>query len=223
MLTDLLGRMFSAVGIPEPLPDDPFPTLSAWLADAAASGRYADANAMALATSTPDGRPSVRIVLCKAVETESGSLTFFTNYLSRKGRELAQNPHAAVVFHWPHAHRQARVEGTVERLSDRECDDYFRTRPLLSRIGATVSRQSEVIRSRADLLGQAAKVAAATCLEFGPQRPDNWGGFKLHADAVELWSGAEGRLHQRIRWRIAGSSDQPVIGARRWIREELSP
>ena len=182
------------------------------LADAAASGRYADANAMALATSTPDGRPSVRIVLCKAVETESGSLTFFTNYLSRKGRELAQNPHAAVVFHWPHAHRQARVEGTVERLSDRECDDYFRTRPLLSRIGATVSRQS----GSSDLVpicSSGGEVAAATA-SIRPARPDYWGGSSCTQTPS---NSGQARPSTSASAGGSGSSDQSVIGTRRWI------
>lgn len=216
MLEHTIEQLFVSGGIKEPFPGDPFPVLAQWLTEAADSGAYADANAMALATATPEGRPSVRIVLCKAIESERHALTFFSNYESRKGTELAANPLASVVFHWPHAGRQARVEGNVERLSDAENDAYFRTRPLLSRIGAHASRQSQPIASRAVLLRAAARVAAASCLELGVTRPAHWGGYRLRADAVELWTACEGRLHQRLRWRS-------TRGQGRWSLDELSP
>lgn len=216
MLEHTIEQLFVSGGIKEPFPADPFPVLVQWLKEATDSGAYADANAMALATATPEGRPSVRIVLCKAIEPDRHALTFFTNYESRKGAELAANPRASVVFHWPHAGRQARVEGEIQRLSDSENDAYFRTRPLLSRIGANVSRQSTPIPSRAVLIREAARVAAASCLEFGVSRPAYWGGYRLHADCVELWTACEGRLHQRLQWRRSG-------GAAGWTRQELSP
>jgi pyridoxamine 5'-phosphate oxidase len=193
-----LQGLLGGAGLWSHPPDDPFPTLRAWLDDARASTRYDDPNAMVLATATPDAVPSARVVLCKDIEPDA--ITFFTNYDSRKGRELAANPRAAAVFHWPHARRQARVEGTVERLTDPENDAYFATRPLLSRIGAVASRQSEVLPSRADLLQRALAVAGSSLSSEGVRRPSWWGGFRLRASAVELWCAGEGRLHDRVRW-----------------------
>ncbi len=216
MLQHTIEQHFVSGGIKEPFPADPIPVLAQWVKEAIDSGAYADANAMALATATPEGRPSVRIVLCKAIEPERHALTFFTNYESRKGGELAANPRASVVFHWPHAGRQARVEGEVERLGDAENDAYFRTRPLLSRIGANASRQSTPIPSRAVLIREAARVAAASCVELGVSRPAYWGGYRLVAQAVELWTACEGRLHQRLMWRRAEGNPG-------WIQSQLSP
>ena len=216
MLQRTIGKLFISGGIQEPFPADPLPLLDQWLKEATDSGAYADANAMALATSTPEGRPSVRIVLCKAIEPERHALTFFTNYESRKGTELAANPRASAVFHWPHAGRQARIEGGVERLSDAENDAYFHTRPLLSRIGAHASRQSQPIESRAALISEAAKVAASSCIELGISRPAHWGGYRLVAHTVELWTACEGRLHQRLQWRRATETSG-------WMQIQLSP
>lgn len=216
MLQRTIEQLFVSGGIEEPFPTDPFPLLTQWLREASDSGDYADANAMALATATPDGRPSVRVVLCKSIEPERRALTFFSNYESRKGTELAANPRASVVFQWPHAGRQARVEGDVERLSDAESDAYFRTRPLLSRIGARVSRQSRPISSRAALISEAAKAAASSCLALGVSRPAYWGGYRLVAHTVELWTACEGRLHQRLTWHRA--EENPG-----WIQSQLSP
>lgn len=216
MLQRTIGKLLISGGIQEPFPADPFPLLEQWLKEATDSGAYADANAMALATSTPECHPSVRIVLCKAIESERHALTFFSNYESRKGTELAANPLASVVFHWPHAGRQARIEGDVERLSDAENDAYFRTRPLLSRIGAHASRQSQPISSRVALISEAAKVAASSCLELGISRPAHWGGYRLLAHTVELWTACEGRLHQRVTWRRAEDRSG-------WTQSQLAP
>ena len=145
------------------LPDDPVRTLREWFSDAEASGRYHDPGAMSLATSSPDGAPSSRMVLCKAIESDPPALLFFSSYQSRKGRELSANPRAAAVFHWPHARRQARVEGTVERISSPESDAYFAGRPLLARLGAQASAQGAALESRAELISRvvaAARVAA---------------------------------------------------------------
>lgn len=218
MIFETIQRLMSVGDIPEPTPPDPFPLLVRWLDDARQSNHYADPNAMALATATPDGVPSVRIVLCKAIDAAEHSLKFFTNYESRKGGELAANPRAAVVFHWPHAGRQARVEGEIERLPESESDAYFKSRPLISRVGAIVSRQSAVIRSRADLLAEAAKVAGASLVEAKLERPPYWGGFRLRASSVELWCNCEGRLHQRVRWRRATLAEPAA-----WTSELLSP
>lgn len=216
MLQHTIEQLFISGGIKEPFPADPFLLLVQWLKEASDSGAYDDANAMALATATPEGCPSVRIVLCKAIEPDRHALTFFSNYESRKGTELAANPLASVVFHWPHAGRQARVEGEIERLGDAENDAYFRTRPLLSRIGAHASRQSTPISSRAELISQAAKFAASSCLELGISRPAYWGGYRLGAHTVELWTACEGRLHQRLQWRWAAASSG-------WVLTQLSP
>lgn len=216
MLDRLIDRLIVPTGVPEPFPGDPFPLLAQWLREATESGAYADANAMSLSTSTLDGRPSVRVVLCKAIEPDRHSLTFFTNYESRKGVELEANPRASVVFHWPHAGRQARIEGETQRLDDAENDAYFRTRPLLARIGAHASRQSRPIPSRAALLRDAARIAAASCPELAISRPSNWGGYRIMAHTVELWTACEGRLHQRLRWRLERDS-------RSWTHDQLSP
>lgn len=217
MITDAIASLLSASGIPDPPPAEPFALLKAWYDDARTSGRYDDPNAMAIATATPNGRPSVRIVLCKSIDAARGTLTFFTNYQSRKGRELESNPRAAVVFHWPHAQKQVRVEGRVERTSDAESDEYFATRPILSRIGAAASRQSTELPSRAHLISAALKAAASAPLHMGLKRPAWWGGYTLVADEVELWSACEGRLHQRVRWRRASVTEHV------WTHALLSP
>lgn len=201
LVVDVLSRMLTGRLESELVHVDPAATLRAWFDDAARSGAYQDPSAMALATASPEGVPSVRIVLCKSVEPD-GSLTFYTNYASRKGVELEANPRASVVFHWPHAGRQARVEGSVARLSPEESDAYFATRPLLSRVAAAVSPQSSVIASRADLIKDAMRLAAAAPVH-GVSRPANWGGYRLRAASIELWTAGEGRLHERVRWTRA--------------------
>lgn len=195
-----LAAMLSAKDLPGDLPADPMPLLIGWLDEAKRSGRYDDHNAMTLATATAGGVPSARIVLCKAVEADPPALVFFTNYLSRKGRELTENPNAAAVFHWPHAGRQARVEGVVERTTAAESDAYFDSRPLISRIGAIVSRQSEEIESRTQLIESALREARGCALGARPKRPDHWGGYRLRVNRVELWSAGSGRLHDRLCW-----------------------
>ncbi|TVQ62305.1 MAG: pyridoxamine 5'-phosphate oxidase [Phycisphaerales bacterium] len=206
MLTELLG----AHDLPAEPPRDPMPLLLEWWEDARARGGYADFNAMTLATATPDGFPSARIVLCKAIETTPPALVFYTNYESRKGRELDANPRAAALFHWPHAKRQARVEGAVRRVSDAESDAYFRTRPLLSRIGACVSRQSEPLESSQALVAAAMRRARTAMLEGDIPRPAHWGGFRVHIESVELWSAREGRLHDRVRWTRLSDDETPT-------------
>ena len=217
MLTDAILQLASGPISPIPLADEPFELLHAWFEDARARGKYAEPAAMCLATATPDGRPSVRMVLCKHLDRAEHSLTFFTNYESRKGRELAQNPHAAGVFYWPHAERQARVAGVVERLSDAESDAYFKTRPVLSQIGAVVSPQSRVIQGCSKLLTAAAKLVATLRVDRGITRPAHWGGYRLRATEVELWSACIGRLHQRVRW------SREDLTCAQWTRDLLAP
>ncbi len=214
MLVDQLRRLLTQRRIPDPAPEDPFPLVESWLDDARASGKYDDHNAMALATVGAGGVPSVRIVLCKGVEAPRGAITFFTNYHSRKGRELEANPNASVVFHWPHATRQVRIEGVVEQLTSAENDAYFASRPLISRLGAVVSQQSQPLARRSDLLSTAIETAARVAVGHELVRPQHWGGFRLTARAVELWAGVDGRLHERVRWERQASG---------WTHTFLSP
>src|SRR5579872_3810083 len=168
-------------------------------------------NAMTLATATRSGRPSARMVLLKGID-ERGFL-FFTNYESRKGRELAANPHAALVFYWREVNRQVRVTGRVTKLPAAESDAYFATRPLASRLAAVASRQSGVILSRAELLDRYAELEARY-RNSDPPRPINWGGYCVHPDEIEFWQQGPNRLHDRLRYRRRRGV---------WILERLSP
>ena len=161
-------------------------------------------NAMTLATVSAEGRPSTRVVLIKGID-ERGPV-WFTNYQSRKGRELAVNPHAALQFHWVELERVVRLEGRVEKISEADSDAYFASRPLDSRIGAWASPQSEVIGSRAVLVARAAQFAAKFLLQ--PPRPPHWGGYRLVPDRVEFWQGRSSRLHDRILYTQNGGSWQ---------------
>src|ERR1700722_19890620 len=145
--------------LPDPLPDDPLELTSQWLAQARIDAAQPNPNAMVLATVDESGQPSARVVLCKDIAPQSGHIVFYTNYQSRKGRELRKNPRAAIVFHWDNRHRQVRAEGRVEPLEDAQNDAYFHSRPWQSRIGAWASRQSEPVASRTDL-GESVAAAA---------------------------------------------------------------
>lgn len=215
-----LANLMVSHDLPDTPPPSPLPLLLAWFEDARARGAYADFNAMTLATADASGAPSARIVLCKAIEESPPAIVFYTSYESRKGRELESNPRAAALFHWPHAKRQARVEGVVERVSDAESDAYFRTRPLLSRIGACVSLQSSPIDTNAALVAAALERAKSAALAGEIERPPHWGGYRVHMRAVELWSAREGRLHDRIQWTRIGDAN-PVAPAR-WTATRLS-
>ncbi len=191
--------------LPDPLPPDPALLLRAWIDEAAEKKIVANPNAISLATSTRDGKPSVRIVLAKEV-TPDGRLIFFTNRESRKGQELAENPRASACFFWDALNLQARLEGPVTLLSDQESDAYFATRWVLSRIGAWASDQSRPIHSREAMLdrvlGVAAKFSAAAdgSEDVNIPRPPHWGGYCIWIDALELWIGQPGRIHDRGLW-----------------------
>lgn len=191
----------------DPLPADPVPVLKGWLDEAFAAGEPPNPHAVTLATIDPDGRPSARMVLCNAIDVGRGAFVMYTNRESRKGRAIAANPRAAIVFYWGPQGRSARVEGAVELTPDADCDAYFATRPVDAQVGAWASRQSEPIESREALVRRVDDAAGrfGVSLETrGPAaipRPPHWGGFTLLADSVELWVTRPARIHDRAEWR----------------------
>ena len=193
------------------LDPDPIRQFDRWLAEAMAA-EVAEANAMTLATASPEGRPSARIVLLRGCDARG--FAFFTNHDSRKGRELDANPRAALVFYWRELERQVRVEGAVVRVSDDESDAYFRSRPFGSRIGAWASAQSHVLPSREALEAEFRTIEAKYSSGDVP-RPVNWGGFRVVPETIEFWQGRPSRLHDRLRYRKNAEGD--------WTIERLSP
>jgi pyridoxamine 5'-phosphate oxidase len=191
---------------------DPLQQFERWLKEALAAG-LPEPNAMTLATVGANGRPSTRVVLIKGYDARG--VVWYTNYQSRKGRELEVQPFAALQFHWVELERVVRIEGRVERVSAAESDAYYATRPLDSRLGAWASPQSEVIASRALLVANAAKVATRYALN--PPRPPHWGGYRLVPDRWEFWQGRKSRLHDRLSYRPTGEEGGL------WVRERLAP
>jgi pyridoxamine 5'-phosphate oxidase len=184
--------------------------VSSWVDEARHSADL-EPDAMALATADASGRPSVRIVLCRGIEARG--IRFYTNYDSRKGHELAENPEAAVVFLWPSLNRQLRLEGRVEKLTPAESDTYFHARPRGNQISGYVSPQSQRIESLDELR---AKAAEATRRFEGQEvpRPDHWGGYLLRPRAVEFWTRGDDRMHERVRY---------TLGDAIWQEERLAP
>ena len=206
-----LRKDYTLAGLAEKdLARDPFRQFEKWFAEAQAA-KVPEPNAMVLASCTPDGRPSTRTVLLKALDGRG--FVFYTNYESRKGRELAGNARASLLFPWIAMERQVMVEGTVSRVTREESDAYFHSRPRLSQLAAWASNQSSVIGDRA-LLESAMKALEKQYAGTDVPLPPNWGGFRLAPESVEFWQGRRSRLHDRLRYRRDKQG---------WVRERLAP
>jgi pyridoxamine 5'-phosphate oxidase len=184
--------------LPTTLPQDPMPVFEGWYREAREQRVQPNPDSMVLASATPDGAPAARVVLCKKVIANPGYVVFFTNYESRKGRELAANSRVAGVLHWDSMSRQVRLEGRVVFCPSEESDAYFSSRAIDSRIGAWASLQSQPLDSRATLLKRVAIEAARH--GTAPTRPPHWGGYHFWLEAVELWCEGAFRVHDRARW-----------------------
>lgn len=205
-----MRREYCAGGLTEDeAGDDPFQLFQRWFS-LAVKLNLPDANCMTLATVGDGGRPSARVVLLKGVDH---GFTFFTNYTSRKGRELAANPQAALVFYWDELERQVRIEGRVERTNEADSDAYFASRPTGSKLGAWASEQSGILASR-DVLEARLAELQAKYPDGNVPRPPHWGGFRLIPDTIEFWQGRPNRLHDRLRFSRTDSG---------WSRHRLGP
>lgn len=198
--------------------EDPLKLFDDWLQQALVN-KLPEPTAMTLATVDEQCRPSTRVVLLKGYD--GNGFVWYSNYLSRKGRQLAGNPAAALQFHWVEMERVVRIEGTVTRVSEAESDEYYKSRPLASRIGAWASEQSSVIGGRGELMARAAEYG----LKFGmnPPRPPHWGGYRLAPQRWEFWQGRPSRLHDRLAYRRNATATSTGPAGANWIRERLSP
>ena len=194
---------------------DPFTQFGFWF-DQALEADVAEPNAMTLATATAEGKPSARVVLLKGFDARG--FVFYTNYQSRKGEELAQNPWAALVFWWEPLERQVRIEGRAEKIVAEESDRYFESRPLGSRLGAWASPQSQAIASREALERSLEDIKAQYADQPDVPRPPHWGGYRLRPTAFEFWQGRPSRLHDRLCYRLQGEA--PDV---RWHLERIAP
>lgn len=191
---------------------DPFEQFTLWFKEAEAAN-ILEPNAMILATTTGDGRPSARVVLLKGVEEQG--FVFYTNYESRKGKDIAENPHVALVFNWLELHRQVRVEGLVEKVAPETSTSYFQSRPKGSQIGAWASPQSRAINSREILKDKVQLLETQYEHENQLPRPPHWGGFRVMPYAIEFWQGRTSRLHDRLLYTLDSGN--------RWKVERLAP
>jgi pyridoxamine 5'-phosphate oxidase len=206
-----LRREYARGGLDLPdLADDPITMFGRWMHDAVAAGLH-EPNAMVLSTADADGRPSSRMVLLKGVGEEG--LVFYTNHASRKGEELAANPHCSLLFPWHPLERQVRIDGTAEVLDRPRVEAYFRTRPRGAQLGAWASDQSRPVASRAELEASYARVEERYADADVPV-PPHWGGYRVVPESVEFWQGRPGRMHDRLVYRRDGSA---------WVVERLAP
>jgi pyridoxamine 5'-phosphate oxidase len=222
--------------LPDPLPAEPLALVAQWLREATRSKVQPNPNAMVLATVDAHGAPSARVVLCKEIRPDAGYITFYTNYRSRKGTELAANARAAVVMYWDVLHRQVRLEGQVTLTTAAESDAYFASRAWQSRIGAWASQQSAPIASHADLI----RATDAAARRFGAPspsasddaapdpgiaipRPAHWGGYHLWVQAAELWVEGASRLHDRARWSCRLEPEGGGFRSHGWSVTRLQP
>ncbi|HUO57990.1 MAG TPA: pyridoxamine 5'-phosphate oxidase [bacterium] len=192
-------------------PANPFRLFHHWFAEAA-NAKLLDPHAMALSTVSAGGKPTARMVLLKALDNKG--FVFFTNYLSRKGKELHQNPAACLLFFWPELGRQIRIEGRAQKVTSKESDDYFKTRPLGSQLSAWASHQSQVVPNR-EVLEKKMRELGKKYHHRPVPRPPHWGGYRVLPSAIEFWSGRRNRLHDRLVYRRKGPGG--------WKRERLSP
>ncbi|HAS85609.1 MAG TPA: pyridoxamine 5'-phosphate oxidase [Candidatus Competibacter sp.] len=190
---------------------DPIKQFQRWLQEAV-DARLPEPNAMTLATADRAGRPYARVLLLK--ECDAGGFVFFTNYRSDKGRQLAENPHAALVFLWLELERQVRIEGAVDKISRADSEAYFRGRPRESRLGSLASRQSQVVANR-QVLDDRFQQLAAQYPDDNIPVPEHWGGYRLRPEMLEFWQGRHGRLHDRLRYRLRNGGQ--------WLLERLEP
>ena len=208
-----------AAALPEPLPDDPLPLVESWLKEATAVARTP--TAMTLATVTADGRAAARMVICRGFDAAAGWFVFYTDRQSEKGRELAGQPQAALVFHWEALERQVRVDGPVTLAPDDDSDRYWATRPRDARVAAVASRQSQPLGSRAELLARVREAGALHPQEV--PRPPRWGGYRVWAERVELWAGQPSRVHDRARWTRALTAEGDAWRGGPWRATRLMP
>ena len=222
--------------LPDPLPAEPLALVKVWLAEAFAAKWQPNPNAMVLATSSPDGRPAARVVLAKEVVPEPGFVVFYTNYQSAKGMQLRANPRAAGVIHWDALHRQVRLEGPVSPAPEADSNRYFASRAWPKRIAAWASAQSQPLASREALLQSVAEVAqrfgtpvpgtpgADESRDHPVPRPPHWGGYRLWAEAIELWVEGDARVHDRARWvRTLTADGQGGFRTGAWSVTRLQP
>jgi pyridoxamine 5'-phosphate oxidase len=220
------GMQAESAQFPDPLPAEPLAIALAWQQWSRRQATQPNPDAMVLATADADGHPHARVVLCKEIVPAPGYITFYTNYQSSKGRQLAANARAAVVMHWDHLHRQVRIEGPVLRTSSANSDAYFLTRYWQSRIGAWASQQSQPLDRRETLEREMDAVAArfhARDDNAVIPRPPHWGGYHLWAEQVELWIEGGARIHERAQWSRELHASGPAYTATPWTATRLQP
>jgi pyridoxamine 5'-phosphate oxidase len=215
--------------LPEPLDASPWPLFTEWFHTARAQNVQPNPDAMVIATVKHDGTPAARVVLCRHFVPDPGYLVFFTNYHSAKGQELEALPRAAAVMHWDPLHRQVRVEGPVVKSPAAESDAYFAQRPLISRLSAWASQQSQPLASRQALIDAIAKTAQRfgiepTATEGNVPRPPHWGGYRLWPERIELWVEGPNRAHDRAVWtRTLQRKNEFEFAGSEWTRTRLNP